>query len=132
MGTTHSQIEAFDSIMGKINIVLRFLLLKFSDDCDVKTEFRFMNLDDSDPSHGSPDIEFISLQSLSSATPRSNGCLCGDAMNFVHLTVCDSLDNTGFNFPSDNLTANWDARREIAYTAPFLGVIKRKILKHLQ
>ncbi|GFX46170.1 uncharacterized protein TNCV_2298191 [Trichonephila clavipes] len=48
-------------------------------------------------------------------------CHCGEAMNFVHQTVCNSLANTDFNFSSDNFTAKtglyWAARREMAYTA---------------
>ncbi|GFX48254.1 uncharacterized protein TNCV_2920711 [Trichonephila clavipes] len=38
-------------------------------------------------------------------TPVYPLCLCGVAMDFVHLTVCASLDKTGFNFSSDNFTA---------------------------
>ncbi|GFW35570.1 uncharacterized protein TNCV_2462121 [Trichonephila clavipes] len=48
-------------------------------------------------------------------------CLCGEVMNFIHLTVCASLDNTGFKLSSDNFTAKavlyWADRREMAYTA---------------
>ncbi|GFU52981.1 uncharacterized protein TNCV_1142721 [Trichonephila clavipes] len=48
-------------------------------------------------------------------------CLCGEAMNFVHLTVCASLADTGFNFSSDNFPATaglyWAARSEMVYTA---------------
>ncbi|GFX66976.1 uncharacterized protein TNCV_4181011 [Trichonephila clavipes] len=48
-------------------------------------------------------------------------CLCGEAVNFVHLTVCASLAITGFNFSSDNFTAkaglHWTARKEMNYTA---------------
>ncbi|GFU84528.1 uncharacterized protein TNCV_3915591 [Trichonephila clavipes] len=45
------------------------------------------------------------------------------AMNFIHLMVCASLVNTGFNFSSDNFTAKaglfWAVRREMAYMAHF-------------
>ncbi|GFV66121.1 uncharacterized protein TNCV_5073231 [Trichonephila clavipes] len=43
----------------------------------------------------------------------------GEAMNFVSLTVCASLANTGFTFSSDNFTAKASlhraALREMAY-----------------
>ncbi|GFT55557.1 uncharacterized protein TNCV_3320711 [Trichonephila clavipes] len=54
-------------------------------------------------------------------TPDCPLCLCGEAMNFVHLTLCPSLANTSFNFSSDNFTVKaglyWAAHREMAYTA---------------
>ncbi|GFS83749.1 uncharacterized protein TNCV_610851 [Trichonephila clavipes] len=54
-------------------------------------------------------------------TPDCPLCLSGLARNFVHLTVCASLANPGFNFSSDNFPAKvglyWAARRKMAYTA---------------
>ncbi|PRD20471.1 UNVERIFIED_CONTAM: hypothetical protein NCL1_54525 [Trichonephila clavipes] len=56
-------------------------------------------------------------------TPDCPLCLCGEAMNFVHLTVYASLDNIGFNFSSDNFNAkaglHWAARRKITNTVRF-------------
>ncbi|GFU22101.1 uncharacterized protein TNCV_4300821 [Trichonephila clavipes] len=53
-------------------------------------------------------------------TPDCSPRLCGEATNFVHLTVCTSLANTSSNFSSDNFSAKngsyWAARREMAYT----------------
>ncbi|GFV59606.1 uncharacterized protein TNCV_228471 [Trichonephila clavipes] len=54
-------------------------------------------------------------------TPDCSVCLCGEAMHFVHLTVCASVANTGFNFSSNNFTAKaglyWAARRDMPYRA---------------
>ncbi|GFT58442.1 uncharacterized protein TNCV_2119361 [Trichonephila clavipes] len=54
-------------------------------------------------------------------TPDCPLCLCREAMNFVHLTVCASLANTGFNFSSDNFNAKaglyWAARRKMAHSS---------------
>ncbi|GFS97469.1 uncharacterized protein TNCV_733941 [Trichonephila clavipes] len=50
-------------------------------------------------------------------TPDCPLCLCGEAMNFVHLTVCASLANTGYNFSSNNFNGkvglHWSARRKM-------------------